>query len=91
MLCNFFILGVFISLSDVRGPKIPKLSTQMFRTKIVHTSGTLFEIVRKKVENYFLTMLPYRVQYNESESDIQIYNFFYKNTPKTKYFQNLEK
>ena len=35
-------------------------------------------------------MLPYRVQYNESESDIKNYNLFYKST-KTKYFRNIEK
>ena len=28
---------------DVRGPTIPKISPQMFRTKIVHTSGILFD------------------------------------------------
>ena len=39
----------------------------------------------KKVSTHiFETMLPYRVQYNESEYDIQIYNLFYKNNKKTK-------
>ena len=28
---------------DVRGPKLPKISPQMFRTKIVHTSGIFFD------------------------------------------------
>ena len=31
----------------------------------------------------------YRVKYTESESDIQNYNFFYKNTPKAKILSNL--
>ena len=35
------------------GPKISKISPQMFRMKIVHTSGTFFENVRKQVETYF--------------------------------------
>ena len=49
-------------VEDVRGPKIPKISHPMFRTKISHTSGTIFENVRKNVEKCFQTMLPYRVQ-----------------------------
>ena len=38
--------------SDVRGPKIQKISPQMFRTKIVHTSGTFFEFFLKNIEKY---------------------------------------
>ena len=34
-------------------------------------------------------MLAYRVKYTESESDINNYNLFYKNTKKPKYFRNL--
>ena len=37
----------------------------------------IFENVRKMSKNV-LTMLPYRVQYNESEYDIKNYNLFYK-------------
>ena len=32
---------------------------------------------------FFFTMLPYRIQYNESEYTIQNNNFFYKTTKKT--------
>ena len=35
-------------------------------------------------------MSPYRVQYNESEYDIKIYNFLYKSTKKTNTFEKLE-
>ena len=42
-----------IVFSDVRGPTIPKLSPQMFRTKIVYTSGTFFETIWKNVETFF--------------------------------------
>ena len=66
--------------SDVRGPQIPKIYPQMFRTTIVNTSGTCFWNVSKNVEECVWTMLPYRVQYNESEYDFQNYNLFYKNT-----------
>ena len=34
-------------------------------------------------------MSPYRFQYNESESDIKDYNFFYKNTKKAKALSNI--
>ena len=33
-------------LNDVRGPKIPKIFPQMFRTRIVHTSGKMFDLLR---------------------------------------------
>ena len=45
--------GCWGCFSDVRGPKIPPKSPQMFRTKIVHTSGTVFEVSRTNVETYF--------------------------------------
>ena len=32
-------------------------------------------------------MSPYRLQYNESESDIKKFNFLYKNTKKTEHFR----
>jgi len=38
---------IYMDFSDVRGAKIPKLSPQMCRTKIVHVSGTCSEILRK--------------------------------------------
>ena len=46
----------------IRGPKIPKISPQMFRTKIVHTSGTFFENVRKMSKN--LLKPCYHIEFN---------------------------
>ena len=39
--------------AHVSGPKIPQISPQMFRTKIVHTSESFFETFRKIVETNF--------------------------------------
>ena len=63
--------------------KIPKLFPQMVRTKIVHTSGILFDLLWVNfsifgVEKDLQPMLIYRVKYTESESDIKNYNFLYK-------------
>ena len=46
---------------------------------------------RTKNDVLFLTMSPYRVQYNEFESDIQIYNLFYKNTKQVKILSKYQK
>ena len=54
----------------------------MFCTKIGHTSGSILNFFKKNVKNYFKTMLPYRVQCNESESDIQHFKFFTKSQQK---------
>ena len=40
-----YIENKYNHISDVRGPKIPKISPQMFRTKIVHTSGIFFDLL----------------------------------------------
>ena len=55
----------------------------MVRTKIVHTSGILFDLLWVNfsifgVEKDLQPMLIYRVKYTESESDIKNYNFLYK-------------
>ena len=63
---------------DHLGPKTPTNLKQMISTKIVHTSGTFLELVWKNVKNTFETMFPYRVKYNESESDIKNNNLLFK-------------
>ena len=50
----------------------------MVRTRIVHSSGTLFENVRKHVQQIIEPMFLYRVKYTESESDIQNNDLLYK-------------
>ena len=42
-----------LKMEPKRDPEIPKISPQMFRTKIVHTSGSFFEIFRKNIEKKF--------------------------------------
>ena len=63
---------------DHLGPKIPKYFNKILSTRIIHTSGIVFEIVRKIIQKIILTMSPYRDEYTESESDIQNNNLLYK-------------
>ena len=69
-------------------------------SKIIHPNvpyencSHLWDIFGEMFEKWrfsFETILPYRVQYNESEYTIKQFNLFYKISPKTKYFLNLEK
>ena len=74
----------------------------MFRTKIVHTSETLFEMFRKHVGNYFKTMFPYIVKFNNSikrniiylKEDESYFDFLYQIYPSfkrpTSLYQNSE-
>ena len=62
----------------------PKISNKMVNTKIVHTSR-----IKKQNENMFkntFNLCSHIVKYTESESDIQSYNFFFKNTQNAKTF-----
>ena len=63
---------------DNLGAKIPNYIQQILGTKIVHFSGTFVEKVSNKSKKYIQTMFPYKVIYNESESDIQNNNLLYK-------------
>ena len=51
---------------------------KIFRTKIVHISGTFFKRISKNLKIFVLTMFPYTVEYNESEYDIQNISLLYK-------------
>jgi hypothetical protein len=51
---KFFNLSTVVRIvCHVRGPKIPKIPPQMFRTKIVHTCGTFFDFFDKMSKNSF--------------------------------------
>ena len=69
--------------SDVRRPKIPKMSPQMFSAKIVHTSGTFFEFVFEKMSKILLNHVTIsspiqriRIRYSKLQ--------FFTKTPKNK-------
>ena len=73
---------IFIALGDHLGPQIPKISPQIFCTKIVHTSGTFFKT------NHFSTS---HIQEKDTESEyhIQKNQFMIQNTPTTpKHFRS---
>ena len=77
--------------SSVRGPRIPKIPPPKCSVRELFTLLGHFLKMFEKMSISFLTMLPYRFQYNESESEIKNYNLFYKKPKKPKYFRNLEK
>ena len=77
--------------------KNPPKSQKMISTKIVHTSGIVFDVFETNAQQYIQLMFPYTVKYTESDSDIQNNNLLYKKIHHAKIilifgvFEHLEK
>ena len=75
----------------VRGPTVPKISPQMFRTRTVHTSGTFFEIFRKMSKNNFKPCSHIELNTTNPNTIFKITVYYTKTPNMLKYFRNLEK